>query len=49
MKKLTHDDKSILMQNEKEYMKQYNRIYYEKNIEKLNERSKIYYRLKKGK
>ena len=35
--------------NEKEYMKQYNRIYYEKNIEKLNERSKIYYRLKKGK
>ena len=29
--------------DEKEYMKQYNRIYYERNIEKSNEYSKIYY------
>ena len=29
--------------NEKEYMKEYSRIYYEKNIEKFKERSKIYY------
>lgn len=29
--------------NEKEYMKEYNRIYYEKNIEKFKEYSKIYY------
>lgn len=30
--------------NEKEYMKQYNRIYYERNREKSNEYSKRYYR-----
>ena len=29
--------------NEKEYIKQYNRIYYERNREKSKERSKIYY------
>lgn len=29
--------------DEKEYMKEYGRIYYEKNIEKFKERSKIYY------
>lgn len=29
--------------NEKDYMKEYSRIYYEKNIEKFKERSKIYY------
>lgn len=29
--------------NEKEYMKEYNRIYYERNIEKFNEYSKRYY------
>lgn len=29
--------------DEKEYMKQYNRIYYERNIEKSNEYSKRYY------
>ena len=29
--------------NEKEYMKEYSRIYYEKNIEKFKEYSKIYY------
>ena len=29
--------------NEKEYIKQYSRIYYERNIEKSKERSKIYY------
>ena len=35
--------------NEKEYMKQYSRIYYEKNIEKFKEYSKIYYQEHKEK